>query len=190
MDTLREELIENFPYPYLQVQGAEADDIIGVLVKEISKTEEVLIVSSDKDFRQLQRVGLVSQYDPVDKRFISEADPELYLKNQILAGDPGDDIPNVLSPDDIFITEGVRQTSMTAGRKAALEGIQNRPDDKYYRNWKRNSLLIDLQNTPPAMREQILDIYKQGPKVTDRKKVLTYLKEKRLGNLQQHLSDF
>lgn len=190
MNALREELIENFPYLYVQVSGAEADDIIGVLTDLLGKTEPVMIVSGDKDFRQLQIPGRdVDQYDPVQRKEIVEPDAIAYLQSHILTGDKDDDIPNVLSDDNVFV-DGIRQTSLTAPRKAQLEGVQNRPEDKYYQNWKRNSLLIDLQNTPQPIKDEILGIYETGPKVSDRSGVLEYLRKHRLGNLQQHLSDF
>jgi 5'-3' exonuclease len=48
------ELKENFPYKVLDVEGAEADDIIGVLAPIAVKNENVLIISSDGDFLQLK----------------------------------------------------------------------------------------------------------------------------------------
>ena len=48
-----EELGEHFPYKTIKIEGCEADDIIGTLVEnthEFGNYENVLIVSSDKDF--------------------------------------------------------------------------------------------------------------------------------------------
>ena len=55
LNKVRDELKENFPYKTIEVDGAEADDIIGVLAARLSKHEDVLILSSDKDFGQLQK---------------------------------------------------------------------------------------------------------------------------------------
>ena len=51
LNVLKEELTEWFPYKLVQVEKAEADDIIAVLVELIN--ERSLILSSDKDFVQL-----------------------------------------------------------------------------------------------------------------------------------------
>ena len=59
----KQELKENFPYKVLDVEGAEADDIIGTLVPLYVAHEKILILSSDGDFLQLQQYGNnVKQY--------------------------------------------------------------------------------------------------------------------------------
>ena len=63
LNKIREELKEFFPYKVIQVETAEADDIIATLVMNreeklngvVSEQEPILILSSDKDFVQLQR---------------------------------------------------------------------------------------------------------------------------------------
>ena len=77
---LKEDLKQNFPYRVIEVDGAEADDIIAVLAAQFSETENVLILSSDKDFVQLQKYSNVTQYSPILKRFISTEDPQIYIK--------------------------------------------------------------------------------------------------------------
>ena len=64
-DTLHEvkmEIKENFPYKYMYVENCEADDIIAILTKHA--TEDVMIVSGDKDFQQLQKYDYVRQWSP------------------------------------------------------------------------------------------------------------------------------
>jgi 5'-3' exonuclease len=39
LNTIREELKDDFPYPVIHLDGAEADDVIGVLVQEFSKRD-------------------------------------------------------------------------------------------------------------------------------------------------------
>ena len=52
---IRHEVTENFPYKNMKVEHAEVDDIIATLAKNFHTKEKILIVSSDKDFQQLQR---------------------------------------------------------------------------------------------------------------------------------------
>ena len=51
-----QELKDNFPYRVIDVEGAEADDIIGTLCMEhgtiLNSDEKILILSGDKDFVQ------------------------------------------------------------------------------------------------------------------------------------------
>ena len=110
---LKEEIKENFPYRVIHVDTAEADDIIGTLVlRGREEGEKTLIVSSDKDFIQLQMNDNVYQYSPATKKFLNGVDPQEYLKEHILRGDKGDGVPNVLS-DDNAIVDKIRQNPIT-----------------------------------------------------------------------------
>ena len=71
------------PYPVLQVESAEADDIIATMVERYS-SEKIMIVSGDKDFSQLQRYKNVSQYSPITKKYIKVGDPLSYLFEHII----------------------------------------------------------------------------------------------------------
>jgi len=55
---VQQEIKDNFPYKVVDVAECEADDVIGVLVEqtqEFGQHEEVMIISGDKDFAQLQK---------------------------------------------------------------------------------------------------------------------------------------
>ena len=69
----KQELRDNFPYKVVDVEGAEADDIIGTLVPRHIMHENLLIISSDGDFLQLQMYNgrsefTVKQYNPAQKK--------------------------------------------------------------------------------------------------------------------------
>ena len=105
LNRVRDELKEYFPYRVIQIDTAEADDVIGSLCHEFGNSlEKILIISGDKDFKQLQSYMNVKQFDPVRKRWLEEANPERYLKEHIMKGDTGDGVPNFLSKDDTFVT--------------------------------------------------------------------------------------
>src|SRR5210317_1511908 len=61
---VRDELKEHMPWKVMDIHGAEADDIIATLVKH-NTSGKVLILSSDKDFIQLQKYNNVQQYAPI-----------------------------------------------------------------------------------------------------------------------------
>jgi 5'-3' exonuclease len=108
LNKIRDELKANFPYRVIEVEGAEADDVIGVITARSALDQDILILSSDKDFVQLQKYPNVSQYSPILKRFVKTEDPHQYIREHIIRGDKGDGIPNFLSPDNTFVI-GERQ---------------------------------------------------------------------------------
>ena len=115
------ELKENFPYKVLDVEGAEADDIIGILAPMAVKNENVLIISSDGDLLQLQMYNnefnkphSIKQYNPALKKFLVSANPLDELKEKIIKGDKGDGIPNVLSTSDCFVRDVRQHLSLKA----------------------------------------------------------------------------
>ena len=184
---LKREIKENFPYRVIEVDTAEADDIIGTLIiRQREEGEKVLIVSSDKDFIQLQREENVSQYSPATKKFLNGVDPQEYLKEHILRGDKGDGIPNVLSDDNVIV-DGIRQTPI---RKKNLELWMNGslPSEHTLR-FERNTELIDLRYTPWNIQLKILEQKNTEP-IGNRDKLPEYFKEHKLEVLEKHINDF
>ena len=58
LNMVREEISLNMPYKVVHIPNVEADDIIGTLVEqtqEFGQHEDVMIISADKDFIQLQK---------------------------------------------------------------------------------------------------------------------------------------
>jgi len=186
IDVVTNELVDNFPYHLIRIDGAEADDVIAVLAKNIQPS---VIISSDKDFKQLQKYEGICQYDHIKETMLVEKDPEQFLHDHILCGDSGDDIPNIRTRDDIFVSEG-RQEVMTKKRKLELVDIRNSPNHKYYDRWLRNQSLIDFDFIPENIASSIIDEHAKGPKTKNRSKVLNYIIKNRLGNLINKVSYF
>ena len=142
-EQLKKELRETFPYKVLQINRAEADDIIGTLVMERRfSSPTTMIISSDKDFIQLQRYHDVFQYSPVAKKLLNGVDPEEYLREHILRGDKSDGIPNVLSDDDCIVS-GIRQVPMT---KKLIKSWKHIPmPEEHKERCESNTKLVDLR---------------------------------------------
>ena len=187
------ELQETFPYVAISMDQCEADDIIGELVRrtqEFGQGEDVLIISSDKDFAQLQKYTNVSQYSPKLKGMINDTNPRLNLQKMILGGDRADGVPNVLSKDDTFI-EGLRQTPLRQDTIDKLLADPKSAGDEVYRNYLRNKKLMDLDETPQHLREAINDKYNQLSQVVpNRRKVMPYLVAHDCNVLLQTIGDF
>jgi 5'-3' exonuclease, N-terminal resolvase-like domain/T4 RNase H, C terminal len=185
MGKIRSELKQFFPYKVVDVETAEADDIIATLVKH--NVEPILILSGDKDFIQLHSYHNVKQYDPVRKKWITHADPEKYLYEHILKGDSGDGVPNVLSGDDCFVT-GTRQKPLTQKKIDSLQSASLMPSD-ILRNYMRNKQLIDLSQIPSELEQKILDTF-QSQEEKGRDKLLPYFMANKLKNLTEHIGEF
>ena len=195
LNKIREELKEFFPYRVIQVEHAEADDIIGVLTQRFGvwlnneSSERILILSGDKDFGQLQKFSNVDQFSPITKKNITIKDPRRFLREHIMRGDRGDGIPNFLSADDTFINNGRQKPIKTAN---LTEWATMEPEDfcseKMLRGYKRNQTLVDLDFIPSHVTESINKHYddyqiKKGD-------LLNYFIKHRLKNLMENLNDF
>jgi 5'-3' exonuclease len=186
----KQELKENFPYKVLDVEGAEADDIIGTLVPRQAAHEKILILSSDGDFLQLQMYGNnVKQYNPSQKKFVKSEDPILDLKEKIIRGDKGDGIPNIFSPGDCFVRD-LRQKPIT---QKIIDKYLNDSPDKWndelaLTGFSRNETLIDLRFIPLEIKEKIINTYEETKPAKG--KLLNYFIEHKLKNLMEVIEEF
>ena len=207
LNQIKDEVKDNFPYKVLEVYGAEADDIIAILLKSCPEWDRNinLIVSSDKDFIQLHG-AMVDQYSPVSKKLVNGANPVVYLREHILKGDRSDGVPNILSPDDTF-TENKRQRPLRKTVVAEiLEHLEDEhgtvwddpqilytiarcPKDTWIRNYQRNETLIDLNKIPTYIKDEILKEFK-NVKVSSRDGLFDFFLNKKLNNLLEHIGDF
>lgn len=191
LNKVRDELKENFPYKVIDVEGAEADDIIAVLAGRLSASEEVLILSSDKDFVQLQKYPNVTQYSPILKRFVKSDNPSLYVKEHIIKGDRGDGIPNFLSSDNVL---AIGERQKTINKKKLTEWMQMTPEEfctteVMLRNYKRNQMLVDFDYVPENIKSKIVEAY-DNTQVNNRQKMFNYFIAKRLKNLMEVIDEF
>jgi len=189
---MREDLTKYFPYKVMHVDSAEADDIIGVIISERQTKfhTPTLIVSSDKDFIQLQKYPEVKQWSPLQKKFIV-GDPFESLYDKLIRGDTGDGVPNILSSDDTFITEGKRQTPVTKKKMELWRGKNPEEfcNEDMLRNYHRNETMVDLRQTPNSIRINILNQY-DSQEVGDRNQLFNYFTYKRLKNLMDVIDEF
>ena len=197
VNSIKAEIDEHLPYTVIQTDKAEADDVIAALVsatQEFGNYEQVMIVSADKDFIQLQRYDNVSQWSTMTKKLITDKNPSRYLLEHVFKGDSGDGVPNVLSSDNTF-THGIRQTPLRAAKidewiaaqkAGTLQSVM--PEDTY-RNYIRNRTVIDLECVPSTIRDAILTQYAAAP-VKNNSKILNYLIANRCNILISCASEF
>ena len=166
-NTIKQEFTENLPYKVVEVEGAEADDIIAVLCKVYGNQRDVVIVSSDKDFLQIQQniASRVKQYSPFHRKFLTPENKEYSLFEHIVRGDAGDGIPNILSDADVFMCDDKRSKPLRATRIKEWEqyGVE-RPEcfcssETELDAFIRNRTLIDLRKIPDVVVTRIVDKY-------------------------------
>jgi hypothetical protein len=190
LNKVRDELRDHSPYKVITVDTCEADDIIATLVEKYSNNEKVMILSSDKDFAQLQKFSNVEQYSPILKKYIKEPLPAAQLKQLIIRGDKGDGIPNILSADDVFVAGG-RQKPITETK--IISWMNQSPkefcNEEMYRNYIRNEILIDLTKIPQNLQDEILHKY-EDTKSKTKQDFMNYMIANRLKNLLEVLDDF
>lgn len=195
LSKFKQELKEYFPYKVIDVEGAEADDIIGTLVPQKIMHENILIISSDGDFLQLQQWNQkskfqVKQYNPAQKKYILSENPLQELKEKIIRGDKGDGIPNVLSPSDCFVRD-IRQATISKPKLAKLmeTNYTSWEDETAKIGFSRNSTLIDLNNIPVDIKEKIINTYEET-KPASKKNILDYFIANKLKNLMDVIEEF
>ena len=204
INALHDELDEFFPYRVIRVDGAEGDDVIAVLVAYLQHNElvirgleeepqDIMIISSDKDFVQLQEFKNVSQWTPMFKKLIKESNPTEYRFMKIIKGDSGDGVPNIFSDDDTLVTEGKRQNAATQKRiepvlKACLDNTQVPAD--HCRNYDRNQIMIDLvdHRMPQDIKDAIIDKFTTAKR--SKANLMNYFMKFRLRNLAKDISNF
>ena len=192
MNDVKRDLRTTFPYKIIEEDRAEADDIIAVITEEFSPHERMLILSSDKDFKQLQKYPNVSQYSPIMKKYLTENDPYKYLREHIIRGDKSDGIPNFLSDDEVFV-ENRRQKPVK--KKQLLEWLDMSRDPEDFcdanmlKRWKRNESLVDLTKVPFSMKENILMKFEKEPE-GNMKKVFNYFITNRMMVLMEEIDGF
>ena len=198
LNIVRDELSEVFPYPVINIDGAEADDVIGTLAEHSQTIGEesvlfgditpdpFLIVSGDHDFQQLQKYSNVKQWAPAQKKWVKIKQPanEVLLEH-IIRGDKGDGIPNMLSPDNAFV-DGIRQSPI---RKTLIaEWIKKKPEEfvtgDMAAGYIRNSQLVDLTKTPQDIKDAIINSY-EAQTNKDKSHLLNYF----IKNKMKHMID-
>lgn len=195
--SIQQEIDEYLPYNVIAIPRCEADDIIGVLSRHIVANEpimrgigedaqDVLIISRDKDFKQLQTTKHIVQWNPIEKQWMREPDAKRFLIEHIVRGDSGDGVPNIRSDDDSFVIKK-RQKPISESFIETI--VQNGVPDEHKANYERNQHMIDLSRIPTEMQEQIIAKYNTF-KPTPKTKLLTYLMEKGLKNLYNNASEF
>jgi 5'-3' exonuclease len=201
LNLIRSELEVFFPYKVINVDGAEADDIIAVLAEwsQTNDTDNVLfnepkpflVMSGDHDFIQLQKYENIKQFSPVQKKFVKpDISPEKYIFEHIIRGDKGDGVPNVLSDDDSIVT-GTRQKAIRQDKiDIWYKDFDAMPQDaNFKKNYERNKMLVSFDSIPQKVRSAIINSYVDKPN-KDKSKLLNFFIEHKMKNMLELIEEF
>lgn len=200
---IREDLITHFPYKVIQVDDAEADDLIAVLCKwtqendlDTSGLEELskktLIISSDGDFKQLHSYNNVRQYAPAMKKYVEKPkNVQHYINEHIAKGDRGDGVPGVLGVDNSFVDK-IRQPALKKDRLEEFihKGINACRNDEEIRNYQRNELLISFEKIPNELSNKIIQTFESCKINGSQGKIFSYLVKNDCRLLLGSIEDF
>lgn len=204
VEKIKSDLREFFPYPTLEVNFAEADDIIGVMSR--NPKEPVLIISNDKDFGALLKNKRVKQYRPSIKDFYTIEDTKRFEYELIMKGDKSDGVPNIFSPDDFLKQQaldkenGIKPQRAKSVSQKFMDGLWEvyasgdeeaieKEFGELYKNFRRNRRLISLDYIPDilvdSINESLHNITRQPIM-----KCLQYMMDQNMTLLAQSISDF
>ena len=203
MEMVKQDLINHFPYKVIQVNAAEADDVMAVMCMHIAPAnkqsiglyedpEPVLLITSDKDMKQLWSEH-VKIYLPRDKKFAKlEDSKKMFLRKLILTGDAGDGVPNVFSPNDSFFT-GIRQKPATQKKMLPFLEAKNMTDATDDPLIKQriieNARLISFSFIPDRVEQDIIAAYNVPPK-GNKMTIFDYLARKGMKQMMNDIDDF
>ena len=86
---------------------------------------------------------------------------------------------------------GKRQKTLTQKKLDVLKNtsITGKFDHPLWRNYMRNTVLIDLARTPDELKKKIIDSYEEQSNKTG-SKLMDYFMANRLKNLIEYMGDF
>jgi len=135
-------------YTHLECDECEADDLIGILTKDLYKENKIYIITGDHDYLQL----LYNNVEIYDMKLNNLRDKSLGnryndLLHKILMGDKSDNIPAI---------------HKKLGPKTVLKYLENNDelkkkleDPEIFKVYNRNKILIDMDNIPMKYKENI-----------------------------------
>jgi 5'-3' exonuclease len=137
----------------LKVEGSEGDDLIAILTKYLTPKNEVVCISTDRDFYQLLKYDGYKQYNPIKRQYVHVVNPERYLLEKIVVGDKGDGIPHVKPKVSVKTAASIVESG--------LEDWLSREDEQIRANFERNKKLIDFDCIPVPVQQKVIEEFKK-----------------------------
>lgn len=177
---IKDEIRAIFPFKMIQVDGAEGDDIVGVLSNHLTD-KKILIHGKDKDFHQCCANPNVKLWNPMTQKLSVDDNPKYNIFAKCCRGDAGDGVPNILSPTNSF-TDKIRQKQLreTKIQEYFTSGIA---DFEIKSRFDTNQKLIDFNYIPDDLKKQIIAAYADAKSVCKPQLIQQYLMQKDLARI-------
>ena len=173
-----EELLKQMPYfreivdaigiQVLELQGYEADDVIGTLARRLScDNADVVIVSGDKDLTQLIKPG-ISIYDPMHDKHYNDAEvkekfgvkPSQVVELLALTGDSSDNVPGV---DGVGPKTAAQLIEKYGNVETVIGSIEQIKADPAIRNRKKIAEQIESGVDTLRLSRKLVEIKTDSP---------------------------
>lgn len=144
---------DKYGYKIVQVDGAEADDVIACICKNIGKEYKLVVLyASDKDFIQLENVQQFNLFGKKIECKIGDVEvtPKEYLAVKTLIGDASDNIKKV------FSGVGPKKALKLVHDKELLKSKLSQ-DQAAVKQFLLNQQLISFDNIPKDLENIIVE---------------------------------
>lgn len=182
MDIIHKDILEALKlysdFYVIDVKYAEADDVIAVLAQEVID-DPYYIVSSDKDFKQLQRHN-VHIFDPIKGIFLPEIDVDHFKKIHFMVGDKSDNI--------LAIKPKIAEKTAEKLYPELETLLATIPEMRT--KYEFNKKLIDFDEIPCYIRDKIKKETEKQTHSFDAANLMKMFRKYELANLTERISEF
>jgi len=162
LDDLLKDLRHYMPFKTIKVNGAEADDVIAIICKNINS--DCIISSGDEDFLQLisKRAKV---WNPSKNEYIENVNKEHFIVERCLTGQKKDDIFNIKTSDDWGLTEETKDKRKPGFGKKSAETVMKGDYVRWLKDmnllgrFHRNRVLIDFDYIPNTIIKRVMKAY-------------------------------
>ncbi|WP_421204564.1 DNA polymerase I [Aeromonas enteropelogenes] len=195
------QMIKAMGFPFLMVEGVEADDVIGTLARQATEKQlPVLISTGDKDMAQLvsDHVTLIDTMKDVktDREGVIEkfgVPPELIIDYLALMGDKVDNIPGMTGVGEktaLALLQGIGSIDDIAANLDKVAALGFRGSKTFADKFREQEEQVRLSYTLATIKtdvvlEQELEQLTLGP--VDKESLLAVYREYELRNLIKEL---
>lgn len=192
LDIVQNEMAEIFPYKTIIIDRVEADDIIAALAMEYGKDCEIVILSRDGDFLQLQQYGNVKQWDSYADKWVmpkyGSSQQDLLFK--AIKGDKKDNIASIKCFENHYTREPFERAKPISSKELTewMTDPEEIPEE-YKERFEQNLDALDFSRIPDDIRAEILDIYRNKQPANGRK-MYNYMVKNGLTKLLETIQQF
>lgn len=195
------QMIKAMGFPFLMVEGVEADDVIGTLARQATEKQlPVLISTGDKDMAQLvsDHVTLIDTMKDVktDREGVIEkfgVPPELIIDYLALMGDKVDNIPGMTGVGEktaLALLQGIGSIDEIAANLDKVAALGFRGSKAFADKFREQEEQVRLSYTLATIKTDVVleqDLEQLLLKPVDKESLLAVYREYELRNLIKEL---